>query len=58
MQGQDANGDQPRGRDFRHQNAQRLEFSDHFGRAMLATGIKGPTRCLQELARNPQLLVE
>ena len=61
MQGQDANGDQPRGRDFRHQNAQRLEFSDHFGRAMLATdtkgtllvpGAKGPACCLQELAQS------
>ncbi len=52
MQGQDANGDQRRGRDFRHQNAPRLEFSDHFGRAMLATGTKGPTRCLQELAQS------
>ena len=52
MQGQDANGDQCPGRDFRHQNAQRLEFSDHFGRAMLATDTKGPTRCLQELAQS------
>ena len=61
MQNQDANGDQRRGRDFRHQDAQRLEFSDHFGRAMLATdtegtllvrGAKGPTRCLQELAQS------
>jgi hypothetical protein len=27
VQGQDANGDQLSGRDFRHQEAQRLEFS-------------------------------
>jgi hypothetical protein len=27
VQGQDANGDLCRGRDFRHQNAQRLEFT-------------------------------
>jgi hypothetical protein len=27
VEGQDANGDQPSGRDFRHQEAQRLEFS-------------------------------
>jgi hypothetical protein len=61
MQGQDANGDQRRGRDFRHQNAQPLEFSGHFGRAMLATdtkgtllvpGAKGPACCLQELAQS------
>jgi hypothetical protein len=61
VQGQDANGDQCPGRDFRHQNAQRLEFSDHFGRAMLATdtkgtllvrGAKGPGCCLQELAQS------
>jgi len=61
VQGQDANGDQRRGRDFRHQNAQRLEFSDHFRRAMLATdtkgtllvrGAKGPGCCLQELAQS------
>jgi hypothetical protein len=60
MQGQDAKGDQRRGRDFRHQNAQPLEFSGHFGRAMLATdtegtllvpGAKGPACCLQELAQ-------
>ena len=60
MRGQDAKGDQRRGRDFRHQNAQRLAFSGHFGRAMLATGIKGtllvpgakgPACCLQELAQ-------
>lgn len=52
MQGQDANGDQCRGRDFRHQNAQRLEFSDHFGRATLAIAPKVPPRCLQELAQS------
>ena len=42
MQGQDANGDQCRGRDFRHQEAERLEFSGHFGRATLAIGTKVP----------------
>ena len=61
MQNQDANSDQRRGRDFRHQNTQRLEFSRHFRRAMLATktkgtllvrGAKGPGCCLQELAQS------
>ena len=61
MQGQDAKGDQCRGRDFRHQKAQRLEFSDHLGHGMLATdtkgtllvrGAKAPARYLQELAQS------
>jgi hypothetical protein len=32
VQGQDANGDQRLGRDFRHQNAQRLEFTANWSR--------------------------
>ena len=66
MQGQDANGDQRRGRDFRHQNTQRLEFSRHFRRAMLATKTKGTLlvrgakfpHAACKNGRNPQLLAE
>jgi hypothetical protein len=58
VQGQDANGDQRRGRDFRHQNAQRLEFSGHFRRTTLARDYrfgrmpKDPAFRLQELAQS------
>ncbi len=40
MQGQEAKGDHCRGRDFRHQEAQGLEFGGHFGRPTLARDTK------------------
>ena len=63
MQGQDAKGDQRRGRDFRHQNAQRLEFSGHFRRTTLARDYRfGRMPKIPRFGcknwRNPQLLAE
>jgi hypothetical protein len=61
MQGQDANGDQRRGRDFRHQNAQRLEFSaisvvQHWprtrGHRLLPDSKRALRLRLQELAQS------
>jgi hypothetical protein len=57
-QGQDANGDQCPGRDFRHQKAQRLEFSGHFRRTIwardyrLRPDAKDPAFLLQELSQS------